>query len=224
MRKIAFLTFLAAITCTLGFNRAAYADVEFSNLANYSTNGTSIIGSDPPNSMFTPQVSANEFTAAFSGTISTVEVPVIATEFSPVNSPLILVLYLNDPTTGTPLTSSEQVLADFTATGMPATQFGGIPLLTMTTNSPITLEAGQSYWLGILPAVPQDFVIWASANDPSSAPTAVSSDGGTTYSPSTGPEAFEVDAVPEPSSWVLLGLGVGALLGFRSRRRAAVAA
>lgn len=83
------------------------------------------------------------------------------------------------------------------------------------------LEAGQKYWLAAFPGNPSSSLAWNNSLSGSGG-IARSTNGGASWTvlPSSTAVMFQIDAaVPEPSSYVLLGLSTLVLAGFAWRRR-----
>ena len=168
--------------------------------------------------IFGYQAYADEFTASFTGMLSSVDVAIEVAPGLGGDGKVIVELYPNDPTTNLPLTSGEITLGNVSAAG-------GVATLTPSSTT-ISLVSGVVYWLALAPADTKTTTVWFSADNKNATPVANSTNGGASYSISSesGAEAFDINATlalaPEPSTWALLGLGVG-LLGLTLRRRAA---
>jgi hypothetical protein len=100
--------------------------------------------------------------------------------------------------------------------------FSGPDLETLTAASNVTLDAGSTYWITVLPGGSDTWGAWnTSLADTAIVGLAESLDGGITWYPpvsASGPgvPAFDVISTPEPGSLPVLLVGVG--LAFIARR------
>ena len=147
---------------------------------------------------------ADEFTASFTGILSSVSVAVGAP--GEPSDPLNLYLYQNNPATDFPTTLGAVYLGTFYDTAGVNSIFTLAP--ASTTIAP--LVAGQTYWLGMTAASSSTYALWDFASNLNATIGVYSTNGRASYtSYNAGPSAFEIDAVPEPSTWGLPGLRCG---------------
>ena len=178
---------------------AGRADVVYSNLGPAGTfdanNSGAIRGSGTV--PFGQSTLANQFTAPFSGNMTTAEVVVF--RFSG-TAELTLRLYSNNPSTNVPMTQ----LATLGSITAPA----DATLVTLNINMPVLLAAGETYWLGIAPGGTDTLAGCNYAIDREANLGARSSDD-VNFEQEENANAFRITAapIPEPSTWAMLGTG-----------------
>ncbi len=192
--------------------------VEYSNFGQpgdtyYMLGGPTITGGQPPGGA----IVANQFTASFSGQLSSIDVAVIINSLNQGSDGTFdLRLDRNDPATNLPLVSSRVTLGTLTAPS------AALPtLLSLTPTPPFLLTAGTSYWLELAPHDANTAVDWNLANNGSANRTAFSDGSGNTFvAYSNQASAFRIyatplvgEAVPEGggTSALLLGLGLAGI-------------
>lgn len=162
------------------------AEVEYSNLGpndSYGGHGASAVTG--PASGVGHQTVADQFTAGFTGLMTTVEVAV-----GHIDGPadINISILQNDPATNLPLVSSRLALGTVTA---PDRQ-----LVVLTLTTPSSLIAGKAYWLELAPHDAATFDLWYSANDANANLAATSLDSGATFQRFALPDAFRISAIP----------------------------
>jgi hypothetical protein len=178
------------------------ADVVFSNVTGTGTvnNFTGVCGSGAPSCTPDGIWAAGEFTPAANYSLTDAQA-LVATGTS---STATFNVFLYSNKSGVPGSAIEQIGFGLTATTNPP----GSLITANTVNTPITLVSGTPYWLVLAPAAANSFINWANGGSPA-APFAVSGDGGSTWGASGNvTDQFQIDGtpVPEPSSFVLLGI------------------
>ncbi len=136
------------------------------------------------------------------------------------------IIYANDPNTNLPLTASPLAIATAVAppgSGQPET----VPLTTFDFSSAsLLLLTGQIYWIALEPAKAGTDVEWGFTSNNTRGRVAENfgggyhqfTEGGNDPTPQFG--AFQIFAVPEPSTLSLLGLTALAFFGCRMTRLA----
>lgn len=210
-----------AVVCASALARA---DVAFSDLAAtspyYSTSSAYQVWGFGTHPSY-----ASSFVSLTTGNISTVSVG-ISRVFSSYDGPLNLSLSVVAPDS-TGFTSILLGTVSANSTLQDGSQLGILSLSTLT--SPL-LSQGQTYYLIVSAASTNTWDYWWSNSDPNNpnyqSNIYSSQDGApfTLIGPGPAP-AFEVNtvaAVPEPTTWMLSCLGVGAILWCRRRTRKCV--
>ncbi len=158
---------------------------------------------------------ADRFTASFTGMLTGVDIGVSTAGFG--SDVVDVYLYQNNALTNFPNTQGGISLGEITAVS------SGSSVISLNTTS-IPLLSGQTYWLGLTPDSSSTFVLWSDATNTAATVDAFSTDGGASYHGGDGQaNAFDVNAVPEPSSWALLCVGAS-LLVLTFARKARVSA
>jgi len=115
-------------------------------------------------------------------------------------------------------------LEAFSITGLPVYPSSGIEQFTSTIHTP--LSEGTTYWVAAFPVAGDSYGGWY-LNATGAAGISKIGNDGVTWTAYTDPSAaFEVDgqAVPEPATLTLVGIGTLGLLGYARRRRKTVPA
>ena len=208
MKRPLLRSFLVVAASALLLTSSGRAAVEFSDFGEpgntYINTAQYVLGSSHGGY----QAYAAEFTASFTGMLTTVDVAVVAYD----EGNITLDLYQNNPATNLPLTASGITLGNIVAPNSSA-----VVTLTLGSGVTVPLAAGGSYWLALTPADGSTAAGWDVSNNGGAARVAVSTDGGATYQGSNDATAFDINAVPEPSTWAMLLCGVG-LLGLALHR------
>lgn len=193
-RLIAF--FLAS-----GLSVATQATVAFSNFGpsyGYEISGGWTVSG--PTSGFPTQVVAFQFTAQASGPLSSVVIPFGHVAGTNVGQVLVYADSGSD-TVGDVLIQWTQSLS----------QLGSPDLLTLTnTEDTPSLVAGTKYWVGTHYVIDDTWNAWNMTTVPDEQWCGFSYNGGDSYqySMQLPAGAFEVHVVPEPATFMALGLGV----------------
>ena len=210
MKLLLLRSVLTTGTCLLLQAASLHANIEFTTFDPgyaYQDQTSESIGIEGSAQEFGSLAVADEFTAGFTGTLTSVVVAAFG------GYPVEVELFQNDPATNLPLVSSEVLLGELTT----PTASGSVETFTLAADGP-TLSAGDTYWLGLAPSSPATADGWNRADNISATKDAFSGDGGATYySDPYYASAFEIDAVPEPSTWALIPAGAGLLYASRQR-------
>lgn len=123
---------------------------------------------------------------------------------------------LNSDDTGVPGTT---IIESWSLTGLPAFGSTSTTVQTLSSSSDVFLSGGTTYWLLASPSTPNTQAVW-NLNSTGASGTYASFAVGSWYSYSGTLGAFTVEGtplapVPEPSSYILLGSGLIALLLLR---------
>ena len=197
----AFLLLLAAahVQAAVEFSTFGPAD-SFNGSTGTKAMSAAVDGSSTPAGYFSD---ADQWTASFTGTLSSVEVAVLESNVN--SSQFDLSLALTDPTTGLPASLSQVSLGTLTATA------GLGSIVSLTPNVSYTFTANTSYWLVLSPHATDSAVGWNVATNPALAHRAYSKDGTTYIADNTNyGSAFRIDAasVPEPGTGVIVATGL----------------
>lgn len=207
----------------------ARADVLFDTFEagnSFGAFGSIVSGS---NSGFTMFSQADRFTAAFSGSLSGIEVAVnlglSGGNPAPTSAGFIdLALAPNNPATNLPLVTGALTLGTVQAISTtPA-------VLSLAPSTPYVFTVGGTYWLILAPHDAATNTAWERATERSLTVSAFRSQtsGGQFQASTGGANAFRVSAtpIPEPSTWMLTTVAAlpGAVGLARRRRGRAVAA
>ena len=208
------LVLLVAVITTFCSNKTA-ADVVYSTLGPsdtfYTQSGDNIHGT-----LFTvPQTIGFQFPSQITGTLTTVEVAVFLQ--NPQSAPggtgdINVSLHLNNPLTNLPLTGGI-----FLGSIVVASTIG--TLVTITPSLPISLTAGEEYWLVLSPGSNTTQASWCFGFNQGTTFGAFSHDWGQTFTPFGGAaSAFRINAAPVPEPSVFALIGIGAILVCRRKR------
>ena len=194
---------------------AARADVLFSTFGpgnTYATTGSLVSGSSSPSTAFSE---ADEFTASFSGQLSSLSVAVNLASSAPASDGYFdLEVAPNNPATNLPLVASLQTVGTLQTTSPTAA------VLSLTSPTAYTFAAGSAYWLILAPHTSTTDITWEGATNPAATDAAYMSvtTKGQFAAESDAADAFSISAtVPEPATWTLLLLA-GLLLPSIARR------
>jgi len=188
---------------------SAFSGVEYDNLGlgdTYSQNTGFFISSQYSD--------ASAFTAAFTGTLTSIDFGVTAQTPDNHNFNVSIALDASGHPNGTgTFLGIISPTAGFNSTNHAIVSLGGLSF---------PLASGATYWIELAAAGPNDVGAWNASITTNSPNTQQSADGGATWStiPFDAIGAFRVNAtsVPEAAEWQFLGTG-GVLLVIAKRRR-----